>query len=141
MPDMFVSNGYKNQLNNQAFDQSHASAEDYQIGLFTNNVTISDTTVIGSLTEATWTSYARVSLPRSALTAAALTGNISYLGTTVVPQFTNGTGSGVTTYGWFMVGVSSGLLVAAQNFSGAPVTIAATNVLTLYPFQIGLESF
>ena len=141
MSDMFISNGYKNQLNNQAFGQSEAALEDYQIGLFTNNVTVSDTTLIGALVEASWTSYARVSLPRSALTSAALTGNISYLGTSVVPQFTNGTGGAVATYGWFMVGVTSGLLVVAQNFATPPASIPAGNVLTLYPFQIGLESY
>lgn len=140
MPDMFISNSYKNQLNSQAFGQT-SSPEDYVIDLFTNNVTVSDTTVASNLTPGSWTSYAQVSLPRTSLTSPALTGNVSYLGTTVVPQFTNGSGSAVNVYGWMMRGASSGLLVAAQNFTSAPVSIPAGLSLTLYPFQIGLESF
>ncbi len=83
----------------------------------------------------------QVSLPRSSLIASSLTGNIAYIGTSVVPQWTNGSGSSVNVYGWMLRGVSSGILYAAQNFTGAPVAIPATYTLTLYPFQIGLESY
>lgn len=140
MPDMFISNSYKNRLNDQAFGESSAP-EDYVLDLFTNNVTISDTTVAGLLTPGAWTGYLQVSVPKTSLTPAALTGNTSYIGTTVVPQFANTSGSTVSVYGWMMRGAVSGLLVAAQNFSGAPVSIPTGQVLTLYPFQIGQQSY
>jgi hypothetical protein len=142
VPDMFVSNSYKQQLLQQAFGQS-SSSEDYVLDLFTNSVTVSDTTVAGSLTPGAWTGYAQVSIPRSSLQSASLTGNTAYMPTAVIPQFTNGSGSSVNVYGWMLRGASSGLLVVAQNFASpvADVAIPAGQVLTLYPFQVGLQSF
>jgi hypothetical protein len=137
---MFVVNSGKTILSNQAWGQS-SSSEDYVLDLFTNNVTVSDTTVASNLTPGSWTGYAQVSLPRSALTSSTLAANVAYLNTTVVPQWTNGSGGSVSVYGWMMRGASSGTLYAAQNFTGAPVSIPASNTLTLYPFQIGLESY
>jgi hypothetical protein len=136
---MFMANEYKNQLMTQAFGTT-TSSEDYVVDLFTNNVTVSDTTSHSALTPGAWTGYSQVSVPRSTFSAA-LTGNISYLLSSVVPQFTNGSGSGVNVYGWMMRGASSGLLVCSQNFASPPVSIPATYVLTLYPFQIGGESY
>lgn len=140
MSDMFISNVYKNQLVSQAFGVTGFTAEDYLVDLFTNNFTVSDTTIASNLTPGAWTSYAQIPLPRSSLTAA-LTGNTSNLTSSLAPQFTNGTGSGVTVYGWMLRGATSGLLVCAQNLTGAPVTIPAGQTYTLYPFQIGLQSY
>lgn len=140
MPDMFISNSYKNRLNNQAFGQSSAP-EGYVLDLFTNNVTVSDTTIAANLTPGAWSGYVQVAISLASLVSATLTGNVSYITTSVVPQFTNTSGGSVNVYGWMLRGATSGLLVAAQNFTGAPVAIANGATATLYPFQIALESF
>lgn len=140
MPDMFVVNGYKGQILSQGFGQSAAS-EDYILDLFVNNFTVSDTTVVGNLTPGAWTGYNSVSLPRASLLTPTLTGNVAYMGTSATPLWTNSGVSSVSVYGWMLTGATSGKLVAAQNFTGAPIVIPAGNVLPLVPFQIGLESF
>lgn len=140
MSDMFIANGYKNQLNSQAFGVTGFTAEDYTAKLFSNNATVSDTTAVGGLTEASFSGYAAVSVPRSTLVAA-LSGNTSYLLSSVVPQYTNTSGGSTNVYGWYLVGVTSGLLVCSQNFTSPPLAIPAGQTVTLYPFQIGLQSY
>lgn len=140
MPDMFMSNGYKDILIQQAFGATDES-EDYYLILFANNIVISDTTVSGDLTPASFAGYANVSIPRSSLTVLNLIGNVQYLGTTVVPTYTNTGGSDEDVYGWALIGVSSGDLVCSQNFLGAPTTIPPSQTLPIYPFQIGLQSW
>lgn len=137
---MFLSNGYKAQLAQQAFGVTSAS-EDYVIGLFTNNVTVSDATLAANLTTGNWTGYSNVSLPRSAFNNATVVSNVAILGTNTVPQFTNGSNATVNVYGFSMTGANSALLVLAQNFPTVPVPILAGQTLTLFPFQIGTESY
>jgi hypothetical protein len=140
MPDMFLVNTGKPLILGNGWGYSSAS-EDFVLDLFTNSATVSDTTVASDLTPGAWTGYAQVSLPRSSWTTPVVSGTTCTLGTTVVPQWTNTSGSSVNVYGWMLRGAVSGTLYLAQNFSGAPIAIPNTYYLTLYPFQIGLQSY
>lgn len=140
MADMFISNSYKARLLNQAFGQS-SSSEDYILDLFTNSLNIDDTTTAPDLTPGSWTGYAQVAVPRIALVAAVLSGNVAYIATSLVPLFGNSSGSTQSVYGWMLRGAVSGLLVCSQNFIGAPLSIPNGQTLPMYPFQIGGKSY
>lgn len=89
--------------------------------LFVNNVTITQSTLLSALTEATWTGYAVVPLAFGSWTfsVAGHTG-IAIAG----PQsFSNSSGSAQTAYGWYLTDSGSSMLLAGGQFDGAPVSI------------------
>jgi hypothetical protein len=115
--------------------------EDYVVDLFTNNVTVSDTTVASGLTPGSWTGYAQVAVARSTFTYS-LSGVQGQETSSVVPQFNNTSGGSVNVYGWMMRGATSGTLYAAANFTvGTPVAIPSLSNLQLNPFRILMQSF
>jgi hypothetical protein len=96
-------------------------------GLFTNNVTITATTALSALTEATWAGYAEVtgltwSTPTIVGGAALSTGSPN-------PSFSNTSGSAQSFYGWFCKD-SAGNLVAAVNLGAQSLPNAGTYVIT-----------
>jgi hypothetical protein len=95
------------------------------LGLFTNNYTITDASLFSNLTEAGWTSYARITLTSGNWVSLGVAGGI---GTIAYPTctFTNGSVAAVTTYGYFILDPTSTYLLAAGNFAGAPITLAAS---------------
>lgn len=99
-------------------------------GLYTNNVTLSPATTWSSLVEAAWTGYAR-QVPAS-WTTNGIIANIAVQSANSI-TFTNSSGSPVTCYGYFVIVAAGPTLVAIEEFSGAPVTIAAGGTLTVNP--------
>lgn len=97
-------------------------------GLFTNNVTITNSTVFANLTEAAWTGYARVTV--GALNTATIVGGRASTTPTVQPTFTNGSAGGVTFYGWFLLDLSGNILIAAVNFGSTTIPAGLTFALT-----------
>jgi hypothetical protein len=107
--------------------------ENLQFCLYTNSVTWTHATVIGNLTEAAWTGYARVTVP---LAGWMLIGSDAALDiiyqATALANFTNSTGSTVTANGFFVMGVTSGSLYGGYAFSTA-LAITAGQTVSTYP--------
>lgn len=96
-----------------------------KLHIFTNNITPSDSTTLGSLTEAAWTGYAAQTLVAGNWVSLGV--NL-HVGTIVYPTctFSNTSGSPVTAYGFYITDTTNTNLVAVGLFDGSPVTIAAT---------------
>jgi membrane peptidoglycan carboxypeptidase len=86
--------------------------------LFQNNITPGETDTAGTYTEATFTGYTSITLTGATWTYANPT--VSYPEQT----FTSTAGSqSQPIYGYYLTQLASGILVLAERFSGAPVTI------------------
>ena len=115
---------------------AHTAATDLILKLFTNDATISETTVAGDLTEADFTGYSAVTLTGSSWTISeGAPGSADYAEQT----FTAGAGiSGLQLiYGAMLVRATSGRLFAVEKFSAArPIenegdSLAVTPSITL----------
>lgn len=110
-----------------------ANGEDWELALYTSAVSGSESSVAGDFTaaEATFTGYSRKPLVRnvgsgnwSAPTLAAPSSAWSArsqvaTSTYAVQAWTNGSGSPVAVYGYFLVGATSGDLVLFEQFGSA----------------------
>jgi hypothetical protein len=138
MSNMVIYDSYKPQILAQAFGVSGYTAEDYTLMLFSNNVTVSNTDTLGTYTEASFTGYARVPIARSTFGTPTVSGSVATMLSSVVPTFTCTGGGGQTVYGWVLLGVTSGDIVAGQNFpAGRDITSGLSEIVA--PFQIQLE--
>jgi hypothetical protein len=99
-------------------------------GLYTNAVTISPATVFGSLVEASFSGYAR-QVP-SGWTVNGIIANIAVQSANTI-TFTNSGGSATSVQGYFFNLTSGPILVGIEQFSGAPISIAAGGTLTVNP--------
>lgn len=100
-------------------------ANNLKLHIFVNNVTPSDSTVLGGLTEASWTGYAAQTLSAGSWVSLGVTGHI---GTYVYPTctFSNTGGSSQNAYGWYITDNGGTILIAVGLFDGAPVSLPAT---------------
>ena len=110
-----------------------SSDERYILKLYKNNLPPANTTVQGTFTECTFTSYAARTLSRAGWTTAvtaSLKGESSYAG---IQSWTCGT-SGNTVYGYWVVGDAKniGTVLWAELFSTARV-IASGDILNITP--------
>lgn len=81
--------------------------------LFTNNVEITDATILSDLTEANWPGYARVN--NGSNVGPSITGGVASTYPLDNPTFNNADSVGHGFYGWGLIDRSSGLLVDAVN--------------------------
>lgn len=92
--------------------------EDILLKLFTNNVTPAETDTAAAYTEAAVAGYAAITLGGAAWT---VTGGDPTQGEAAAQLFTM-TAAG-NFYGYFMVRQTSGVIVGAERFSGAPYAL------------------
>lgn len=87
------------------------------LGLFVNNYTPDDTTVLGSLTEMSTLGYASKTLTKTSwVVTAGSTGNPASAAY-AVQTWTFTAGTLVNVYGYFVKDVTSGLLIWVESFS------------------------
>lgn len=137
---------------------SLASLENFYVKLYTNNVTPAESDVVGTYTEMTNASgYSRPGQTVQSLVGApsgvfwnapatvgsggtggwAATGGGSFSASTNVPESTintalvwNFTGT-QSTYGYFVVGITSGIAIWAERFSNPPLNFSSGSQLSL----------
>jgi hypothetical protein len=117
----------KNLLNNTA-------PQNMSLRLFTNNVTPTVTSVAGDFTEAAGGGYAAKTLAGGSWTFGndgVDDGLATYADQTWT--FTGALTGSATIYGWFMVQVTSGIIVAAERLSDTMTPAVANDALTLSP--------
>lgn len=98
--------------------------ETYEWGLFTNNYTVVDSTVLSDLTEAAWSGYSRVTV--GTLGAVTIVATRAQTIPNILPVFTNGSGSPVVIYGWFLVRPSDSKLIAAETVGSTTIPAGQT---------------
>lgn len=111
------------------------TSENFLLRLFSNNATPAGTSVISDFTEATFTSYAALTLTRGTWASAATSdfggGTIKAYSTYAQQTFTCGT-TGDTIYGYYMTTVG-GALLWAEKFA-SPRVLSNTDELLVTPF-------
>jgi len=91
--------------------------------LFKNDYTPVEGSVLGDFTEATWTGYAQKSLTGSSWTVATVAGVTT--GTFAVQTFTSTANQAAElSYGYYVLGATSGILLWAERFTDGPYAIA-----------------
>lgn len=116
MANLFLANGKKAKL----LDQERTFLNTCILHLFTNNITVSATTVAGDFSETTDSGYSP-----SAITFATATLNGSNQGQMVAPAVTftfNHDVGDFTIYGWFLIDPADSALVMSQNTTNFTVT-------------------
>lgn len=99
--------------------------------LYTNNATLSDTTVAGDLTEMSSLGYAAKTLNKGSWSVA----SSSNVGTATYAQqtWTFSAGSAVTVYGYYVTDSTTGLLLWAEAFGTAKVVQYAGDQILITP--------
>lgn len=108
--------------------------------LFQNNETVDDLSTAGDFTIATFTGYANVTIARNAWGTPVISGSSGQVDANTAPVFSCTGGSAQTVYGWILVGNTSGLVYAGQNFD-TPRVMSSGATETLDPFRFKLKTF
>jgi hypothetical protein len=117
-----------------------ADFENYILRLYQNNVVPTDASVTATFTEATFPGYAAVPVPRADFNDPVIIADVAISTCTFVPTYTCTGGAGQLVYGWFFVGATSNVCLAAQRFDFARNMTAGTSEL-INPFQFALKSY
>lgn len=111
----------------QLLDEQDTYLSSLVFGLFVSNTTISATTVIGDLTLASWSGYSNAAV--GSLYPSTIVGPRAQTSPVSQPVFTNGSGSPVTFYGWFLYDPTASKLVAAVNLGLRTIPAGETYAL------------
>ena len=103
----------------QTMLSSFLSSETMLLRLYTSDVTPTSTTALSTLSEVSGNGYAEVSL--SGTSNWNITNGTATLTSPVTWTFTGAVGD---VYGYYIVGASTGNLIAAERFATGPYTVA-----------------
>jgi hypothetical protein len=140
MANMVIPNEGKLLWLEWALTGDGSSLEDFVVRLYSNNYTPVDGSTLANFTEATFTGYTELDIMRSDFSTPVIVANVAEAQTSVPPEWTCTGGAAQDIYGWYLVGVDSGKVLAAQRFD-AVRTMAAGATETLDPFKIKLKTF
>jgi len=100
--------------------------------LFTNNHTVTQSTLLSNLTEAAWSGYAAVSVVPADFTIQSQAG---HLGTIIAPPIQFGNSSGVSqgVWGFFVTNVAGDILLWAGNYDTVAVFVPSGGGLDTIP--------
>lgn len=137
--NMVIPNEGKILLLDRALCTPGNAPEDYSCRLFQNNVTVADASTLADFTVATFTGYANVAVARSTFPTPSIVGAVARTISSVIPTFTCTGGASQTVYGWILVGVTSGKVIAGQNFA-VPRVMSPGATEKLDPFQMDSQT-
>lgn len=100
---------------------NNTAGQDQKLKLYSNNITPAETDTAATYTEAAWTGYAFAALAGGTWSfTSGAPSHADYAQQT----FTSSAGSqSAANYGYFVVQTTSGVLMWAERFAGAPYTI------------------
>lgn len=120
-------------LQRALFTTGISAAEDYDLKLFSNNYTPVFGSTAGSFTECTFTGYAAVVISHSSFPAPTATAPGATTTSSTAGAFSCTSGSAQNAYGAYLVGHTSGKVIAAVRFDnvrsmapGATETVTVT---------------
>lgn len=140
MANMVIANEGKIKWLGWALVSDGSDFEDFVISLYQNNYVPEETDTAGNFTVATFTGYADVPADRANFSDPTIAANIATSVLSFFPTFTCTGGASQVVFGWYMLGATSGTLLAAQVFD-APRTMSPGISEILNPFQISLKTF
>jgi len=138
--NMVIPNEGKPLLLGWLFRDDGTGLEDFILDLYSNDYTPVDGSTGASFTAATFGGYAQLDILRSEFDAPAVVANVAEIVRTPPPAWTQTSGADQIVYGWYLRGVDSGEVVAAQRFD-TPRTMSVGATETLDPFKIKLKTF
>jgi hypothetical protein len=136
---MVIPNFGKLQWLARAMGTPGAVVEDYSVRLYINDYTPTFASETPNFVEAFFGGYARVTLTPADFDEPVLFGNSAKCVTDETVAFTSADPFAQTAYGWFMVGATTGICLAAQRFD-VPRVISLPLTEQLVPFQILLDT-
>ena len=89
--------------------------EDTTLKLFTNDISPSEASVVGDFTEAAGGGYAAKTLAKATWTVAVVAGVATGTYAKQTWTFTGALNGSATIYGYFIIGATSGVLIAAER--------------------------
>jgi len=119
-----------------AIVKTNATPENLEVFLFSNDATISATTVNADLTEITTNGGEKISLVKATWTAATDADPVvsQYNGTTGLVWTITGA---LTVYGWALRGATSTKIYCGENWG--VTTVESGNTVTITPFQLKFD--
>jgi hypothetical protein len=112
----------------------------YIVGLYSNNYTPVNSSVLADFTTASFTGYSVVPLARLDFAPPVILSNVAYITSSVTPIYDCTGGAPETIYGWFMADASLTHVIAAQRFD-VPRVMSTGTEEALDPFRIALKTF
>jgi hypothetical protein len=94
----------------------------YQVCLFVNNITPDRSTVLSSLTEASYSGYTRSTVNSSDWTSSGVVGHVGYIAAPPV-AIANASGTDQSAYGYFITDPTHTRILAIARFDSAPRTV------------------
>ena len=116
--------------------KSTSTPENLTLKLYSNDYTPTSTSAAGDFTEATFGGYSAVTLSRGSWGTAVTNGSNKAQITYTAQVFTT-TGGTSTTYGYYVVGATSGTVIWAERFSSSKTLIANADSITVTPLFTG----
>lgn len=111
----------------------------YTLRLFSNNATISGTSVVADLTQCALAGYAGVALTAASWSSATtVSGKASTAYPTVTFNFTNSTAGDI--YGLYLQSNTTGLLVAAEKFAAVRSVISGDSLSVTLNLTLSSEA-
>jgi hypothetical protein len=95
----------------------------FVLKLFSNNFTPNNTTLTSDFTEASFTGYAPVLFARSDWQRPALVSGKAGMLLFTAPSKFNNTGPSATVYGWYVVGLTTGVTLFCERFATPEVIL------------------
>lgn len=117
-----------------------ADTEDYIVRLFQNDYTPDDDSTAGLFDEADFAGYAPFDVADADFSTPVIVADVAETTAADPPTFTCTDLSPQTVYGWYMQGVDTGTVYAAQRFDLARVMVVGS-VEALDPFKFRLKTF
>lgn len=122
-----------------ALESDGTDFEDFLVKLYKNNYVPVDASTLANFTISTFTGYADFNVDRADFGSPAIVANVAYETAGVIPSYTCTAGGPEDCYGWLMVGVVSGKVLAAEKFP-LPISVVNGLTITLDPFKIALQT-
>lgn len=94
-----------------------------KLRLFSNNVTVSKTTTLGSLTELVYSGYAAITLAPASWNTPSVSAHVSSTTPVSAFVFTLGAGAGVTVYGAYITDSGNTQIEACWNFGASGIVV------------------
>lgn len=112
----------------------------YIVGLYSNNYTPANSSVLADFTPASFVGYSVVALARLDFAPPVILSNVAYITSSVTPIYDCTGGAPETVYGWYMADGSLTHVIAAQRFD-VPRVMSTGTEEALDPFRIALKTF
>jgi hypothetical protein len=138
--NMVIPNEGKELLLYWALGTDGSDLEDFILRLYKNDYTPVDGSSGANFTVSDFDGYMDLPILRANFDPVAIVANVAEIEYDTVPEFVCTGGAAQNAYGWYLLGDTSGKVIAAQRFD-SPRSMAPGATERLDPFKIKLKTF